>query len=75
MALKFIMPKGAGFYVAHTPRGMWTIEQHRGRFLIELHLAGIVGDAGIQDMGSAPTKAKAIALASKADRELAKLSE
>jgi len=55
-----------GFYFAHAPSGMWTIEQRRGRFLLTLDLPNTRN--ATQDIGNYTTSAKAKAAAGKAHR-------
>jgi hypothetical protein len=53
-------------HFAHAEEGMWTIEQHRGRFLVTLDLKGTRG--ATQDMGSYKTMKVAKAIAQQAHR-------
>lgn len=59
-------------HFAHSPRGMWMIEQRRGQFIVTLSLQGAARGGEDQEMGSYPSLKKAVSEASRADRELAK---
>lgn len=59
-------------YHAHSPLGMWSIEQKRGKFYLRMWLDRTPISAE-QDMGSFPTLAKAKSEASRANRDLLKL--
>ncbi len=61
-----------GFYFAHSGRGMWSIEQRRGRYILVLTLHMVRGDAAEQSMGSYKNFKKAVSEANRADRILAK---
>ena len=60
-----------GFYFAHAPYGLWSIEQKRGKFYIQLDI-GKVGE-NTQDFGDQPTSAKAKAEAQRAHRSFLKM--
>lgn len=57
-------------HFAHGPEGMWTIEQHRGRFLLSLDLPGAHRGGAGQDFGAHATLKKAKAEAWRAHRSL-----
>lgn len=61
-------------HFAHAREGMYMIEQHRGRFIVTLDLAGAARGGAEQDMGSYRSLASAKAGAQRDHRVLEKLA-